>query len=194
MERKQLEDLGITDENTIKAVMKINGEDIETAKTNTKEDSQKIVDKIQEELDEANKKIESFKDINPDDLKKEVADWKEKAENAQKERDQVKQDSVARDLLRKAGVTDDLSLNAILGEFNKKELKFQDGNFVGAKEVIDGLKTLYPKHFEDLGSKNPNDDQGGNLGNQSKKDGFDLGGNPPPAGKKDTRDLLFGSK
>lgn len=190
MERKQLEDLGITDENTIKAVMKINGEDIETAKTNTKEDSQKTINSIQTQLDEANKKIESFKDIDPEKLNTEIAEWKQKAENAQKERNQIEQDSVAKDLLRKAGVTDDLSLNAILNEFNKKGLKFDDGNFIGAKEVIDGLKALYPKHFDSLEPKNPdNNNQGKNP-----QDGFDLGGNPPPSGKKDTRELLFGTK
>lgn len=189
MERKQLEDLGVTDDNTIKAIMKINGEDIETAKTNTKEEGQKTIDSIQNQLDEANKKIESFKDIDPEKLNLEITDWKEKAEKAQKERDQIEQDSIAKDLLRKAGVTDDLSLSAILGEFNKKGLKFNDGNFIGAKEVIDGLKTLYPKHFESL-EPNP----GNEPGVPGKKEGFDLGGNPPPAGKKDTRDLLFGSK
>lgn len=190
MERKQLEDLGITDENTIKAVMKINGEDIETAKTNTKEESQKTVNSIQIQLDEANKKIESFKDINPDDLKKEVADWKQKAENAQKERDTIEQDSAAKDLLRKAGVTDELSLNALLLEFKKKELKYDNGNFIGSKEVIDGLKAQYAKHFESLEPNNPNN----NNPEKNPQEGFDLGGNPPPQGKKDTRELLFGSK
>lgn len=191
MERKQLEDLGITDENTIKAVMKINGEDIETAKTNSKEDAQKTISSVQTQLEEANKKIESFKDIDPEKLNAEIADWKQKAETAQKERDKIERDSVAKDLLRKAGVTDELSLNAILSEFNKKELKYDNGTFIGAKEVIDVFKTQYPKHFE---ISDPNNGQGGNPGSQEKNDGFDLGGNPPPSGKKDTRELLFGSK
>lgn len=191
MERKQLEDLGITDENTIKAVMKINGEDIETAKTNSKEDAQKTISSVQTQLEEANKKIESFKDIDPEKLNAEIADWKQKAETAQKERDKIERDSVAKDLLRKAGVTDELSLNAILSEFNKKELKYDNGTFIGAKEVIDVFKTQYPKHFE---ISDPNNGQGGKPGSQEKNDGFDLGGNPPPSGKKDTRELLFGSK
>lgn len=192
MERKQLEELGVTDDNTIKAIMKINGEDIETAKNNSKEESQKTIASVQKQLDEANNKIESFKDINPDDLKKEVAEWKQKAENAQKERDKIERDSVAKDLLRKSGVTDELSLTAILGEFNKKELKYENGTFIGAKEVIDVFKTQYPKHFE-ISDPN-NNGQAGNQEGQEKKDGFDLGGNPPPAGKKDTRELLYGSK
>lgn len=190
MERKQLEELGIEDENTIKAIMKANGDDIETAKNGAKEEANKKIEIIQTQLDEANKKIESFKDIDPEKLNNEIADWKQKAETAQKERDRIEKDSVAKDLLRQAGVTDELSLNAILGEFNKKELKYDNGSFIGAKEVIEGFKTQYPKHFESL-NPNPNPDgPGDNKGNE----GYNFGGNPPPPGKKDTRELLFGGK
>lgn len=195
MERKFLEGLNIEKEK-IDKIMDENGKDIQKEKDKAKEDidaeKQKYSD-LEKTLDDANAKIASFKDINPEDLKKEVADWKEKAENAQKERNQIEQDSIAKDLLRKAGVTDDLSLGAILGEFNKKGLKFDNGSFIGAKEVIDGLKTLYPKHFESS-EPNPNNNNGGEPENPNPQDGFNLGGTPPPTGKKDTREMLFGSK
>ena len=192
MERKFLEGLNIDKEN-IDKIMDENGKDIQReqdkAKTEIDAEKQKYSD-LEKLLNDANQKIESFKDIDPDKLNKEIADWKEKAENAQKERDKIEQDSTAKDLLRKAGVSDDLSLNAILGEFNKKGLKYDNGTFIGAKEVIDGLKSLYPRHFESL-EPNPNP---GNPDDKKGNEGFGFGGNPPPPGKKDTRELLFGGK
>lgn len=192
MERKFLEDLGIEKEK-IDKIMNKNGEDIrkeqDKAKTDIDAEKQKYSD-LEQVLNDANQKIESFKDIDPEKLNKEIADWKEKAENAQKERDRIEQDSIAKELLRKAGVTDDLSLNAILGEFNKKGLKYDNGTFIGAKEVIEGFKTQYPKHFE-ISEPNPNP---GQQDEQKGNEGFNFGGNPPPPGKKDTRELLFGGK
>lgn len=196
MEKKQLEDLGITDSETLKAVMKINGDDIEAAKKNAekeaKAEAQKTIDSMQTQLDDANKKIDSFKDIDPAKLQQEVADWKTKAEEADKARHELESDSAAKDLLRNAGVTDPLSLSALLLEFKKKELKFENNNFIGASEIIEGFKKQYPKHFtqEDPNNNGGNNNNGGKEG----QDGFNLGGTPPPEGKKDTSELLFGSK
>lgn len=197
MEKKQLEDLGITDNETIKSVMKINGEDIQNARTNAekeaKDEAQKTIDSMKTQLDDANEKIESFKDIDPAKLQQEIADWKTKAEVAEKARQEIESDSAAKDLLRNAGVTDELSLNALLLEFKKKELKFENNGFIGASEIIEGFKKQYPKHFTQENSSNNND--GENNNNGGKQDGFNLGGTPPPAGKKDTAELLnFGSK
>lgn len=196
MEKRQLEDLGITDSETLRAVMKINGDDIEAAKKNAekeaKDEAQKTIDSMQTQLDDANKKIDSFKDIDPTELQKEVADWKTKAEEADKARHELESDSAAKDLLRNAGVTDPLSLSALLLEFKKKELKFENNSFIGASEIIEGFKKQYPKHFT---QKNPdNNNDGDNNNNGGKQDGFNLGGTPPPTGKKDTEELLFGSK
>lgn len=192
MERKFLESLGI-EKGIADQIMAENGNDIENTKKSVNKDLEAEKEKntsLQNSLDEANKKIESFKDIDPAKMAQEIETYKKEAELARQDRDKIEKNSAAKDLLRKAGISDDLSLKAILEEFNKKDLKYDNDNFIGATEVIEGLKTQYPKHFEaevKTPEVNPED---------PKKDAYNLGGNEknPPAEKMTTAELLYGKK
>lgn len=64
----------------INAILDENGKDIESVKGKYAD-----YDAIKKQLDEANRTIDGFKDMDIDAVRKEAADWKQKAEQAEKD-------------------------------------------------------------------------------------------------------------
>lgn len=84
MERKFLEDLGLEKEK-IDKIMTENGNDIEKAKGD-KETVDKELTTTKELLKEANKQIESFKEMDIETIKKSAEDYKQKYEQVEQEK------------------------------------------------------------------------------------------------------------
>lgn len=105
---------------------------------------------LQNQLSEANKTIQSFKDMDIDGIKKSADEWKQKAEaleQAQKERDYS-------DQLDKFVASQNMK-NAIYaahlkGLLKEAELKFdKDGSLIGGADIVQKLKNSCPDAFAD---------------------------------------------
>ncbi|RPJ29453.1 MAG: hypothetical protein EHM33_00980 [Chloroflexi bacterium] len=141
MKREQLKKLELSDEQ-IDKIMAMHGEDVEAQKSKitTAEAEAKTA---REQLEEANKQIESFKGMDIEGVKKTADEWKQKAEQAQKDAD-----------AQVAKIRFDIALEKELKEYKVKDpsdviphlkadmLKLgEDGKFIGLKEQVEPLKT-----------------------------------------------------
>lgn len=89
MKTEELTALGISEENATK-ILAINGKDVEHAKATVGAAKDKEIetftterDGLQSQLDTANATLEKFKDIDPEQIQTELADYKKRAEEAE---------------------------------------------------------------------------------------------------------------
>lgn len=138
MKREDLKTLELSDE-AIDAVMKLHGQDIEAHKTQLTE-AEKQAEALQGQLEEANKAIEGFKDLDVDGIKKAADEWKTKAEKAQEEAQteiqKLKFDHALEGALSGAKAKNPKAVKALL---DMDALKFNDGKIIGLE---DQLKTI----------------------------------------------------
>ena len=84
MKREFLQNFKVGDQSLpkeiIDAILDENGKDIESVKGKYAD-----YDAIKKQLDEANRTIDGFKDMDIDAVRKEAADWKQKAEQAERD-------------------------------------------------------------------------------------------------------------
>jgi hypothetical protein len=142
MKKEELVKLGVAEEVADQIII-LHGKDIEKFKVSV-EASQGSVTTIQKQLDEANATIESFKKMDIEGVKKTAEDWKQKAE-------QIEKDSKAQLALLKF----DTALDSALGTAKAKNIKAvkallkaedlklseKDGSIIGLKEQLEQVKT-----------------------------------------------------
>jgi len=150
MKREDLKKLGLTDEVIEKAgleadlpdkIMALHGKDIEKHKDDLATASA-TADELQKQLNEANKTIDGFKDLKPEELQKAAEDWETKykeleTQNA-KETKQRQFDSALEKGLALFKVKDALEIKPHL-KLDKLVIG-EDGSIVGLKEQLEPLK------------------------------------------------------
>lgn len=145
MTRKELEDLKLTKEQ-VDSVMKINGEDIENAKSGTASEVKNLkteVESLKTQVSDRDKQLETLKTAAGDNeaLTKQIADLQ--AENAsakeahESEMNQLKVDFAVEKALTGAKAKNVKAARALLDLTDAKLDK--DGNVKGLKEQIDKL-------------------------------------------------------
>jgi dsDNA-specific endonuclease/ATPase MutS2 len=158
MKREDLKKLGLTDEVIEKAgleadlpdkIMALHGKDIEKHKEDLAT-ATTAAEGLQKQLDEANKQIESFKELKPEELQKAVEDWKTKAETAEaeakKQIDALKFDHALDGALLGAKAKNPKAVKALL---KIDDLKLtDDGKLLGLDEQVEALKTENDYLFE----------------------------------------------
>lgn len=138
MKRSFLENLGL-EKDVIDQIMKEHGTGIETEKANTKA--------AREQLEEANKKIKEFSDMDIDSIKKTSKEWQEKAESFEKEIEKQKYNYAARDFLGNYKFSSELAKDAVMSKFTENGFKLVDGKFQGAEEFMKELMEKQPGAF-----------------------------------------------
>lgn len=158
MKREDLKKLGLTDEVIEKAgleadvldkIMALHGKDIEKHKEDLAT-ATTAAEGLRKQLDEANKQIESFKELKPEELQKAVEDWKTKAETAEaeakKQIDALKFDHALDGALLGAKAKNPKAVKALL---KIDDLKLtDDGKLLGLDEQVEALKTENDYLFE----------------------------------------------
>lgn len=135
MNREMLKDLGLEEE-AINKIMAENGKDIENAKGDLKAKESEL-QKVQEQLKEANKTIESYKDMNIEDIKKSAEDWEGKAKELETELTQTRNEALLDKNLAAINTYDPDMLKKAL---NQEEIIFKDGEIIGLDKQIESLK------------------------------------------------------
>lgn len=183
MKRSFLEELGL-EKDVIDKIMKENGNDINTTKENEKAKYDKLQEKYnalesennsnKQMLDEANSKIQSFKEIDVEKIKAEADDWKSKYETsqaeskkAQEEFEQKMKDRDYSDAVNKffgdyKFIDDDVK-ETVIGKFKAKEFKLDGDRFLGGedfmKEYMEQHKSLFVQEEEKKDEEQKNQDQ-----------------------------------
>ncbi len=105
---------------------------------------------LKTQLDEANKTIQGFKDMDIESIQKSADEWKQKAEAlelAQKERDYS--DKLDK-FVSEQGMKNDIYAAHLKGLLKTAELKFdKDGSLIGGADIVQKLKTSCPDAFAD---------------------------------------------
>ena len=142
MNKQDLMKLGIEDENVAQQIIVLHGKDIERIKTDLETKAEEI-EKLNAQLAEAGKTIESFKEMDIDGIKAAAEEWKTKAEQAQAEAEQkvqaIKFEHALKDALAAAKAKNPKAVKALL-EMDK--IKFsEDGNSLeGLDEQLETIK------------------------------------------------------
>ena len=156
MKREFLEGLGLEKE-AIDKIMAENGKDIEAEKTKTTAMTSER-DTLQKSLEDANKTIKGYKDMDIDAIKKSATDWEEKAKKAEKALEETRVESALDKALAEVSTIDVDLLKKVL---DREAILFKDGKFTGLNEQIEGLKQDKPYLFK-AEEKPPEGEQNGN--------------------------------
>ena len=140
MKTEFLKGLGLEHE-VIDKIMAENGRDIEQYKNQvnalTTEKNQ-----LTTQITEANKTIQSFKDIDVDKLKASVTEWEDKynkaVQDSANEIKQIKFNTSLNEVLRTAKAKNNKAVRALLDE--SKITLNDDGTFLGLKEQLDSIQ------------------------------------------------------
>lgn len=143
MKREFLEKLGL-EKDTIDKIMAENGKDIEVEKAKTTAMTAER-DTLQGNLDEANKTIESYKDMDIEAIKKSAADWEAKYKQTNADLEATRQDAALDKALAGSKTVDaDLLKKAL----DHDAIKYKDGKFIGLDEQIKTLQKEKPYLFQ----------------------------------------------
>lgn len=148
MKREELKTLELTDEQ-IGEIMKMHGKDIESQKQQAQTALTKA-EQLEQQLQEAAKTIDGFKELDVDGVKKAAEDWRVKAEQAQEEAESrvktLQFDYALNEALRTAKAKNPKAVRALL---NTEELELaKDGSLVGLDKQLEGIKTENDYLFE----------------------------------------------
>lgn len=112
---------------------------------------EKDVKTLQDKLDEANKEIQKFKEMDIDSIKKAADDWKKKYEDdtaaLKEEMNKREVASAAKDFLGKYKFTSESAKRAATSDFINQKLQFQDGTFLGGEDFMKQMKEKDPGAF-----------------------------------------------
>lgn len=149
MKREFLKNLGLTDEQ-VNQIMTENGNDIEKyrkeveSKTKELETLNTKYESAQNSLNDANKQIKSYKDMDIEGIKNSAAEWekKYKDETAElnKKLTQQERDFATNSYFAGMNFTSESAKRGIISQFKEQNFELKDGKFIGADEYINGLK------------------------------------------------------
>ena len=144
MKREFLEGLGLDNEK-VEAIMKEHGSTISKINldlTNSKNE----VETLKTQINDANKEIQSYKDMDIDSIKKSASDWETKynelVENQKAEREKSIRNERVNTFFADTKFSSEMAKNGVIAEFNKKDFKYDEEtkSFQGATEWLNSLK------------------------------------------------------
>lgn len=107
---------------------------------------------LKQQLDNANKQIDDFKEMDIDSIKKTAADYKEKFEQVQKEADikikEMQYDSDLTEYMKTLKINDDVHAENLRKMIKEKNLPFENGKLIGGDDVVNMYKEKYPSVFK----------------------------------------------
>lgn len=163
MQRKFLEELGL-DKEVIDKVMQEHGKTVEKHKKDLEAANEKSknleteLETTNKTLGEATSQIEQFKSMDIEGIKKSAEEWKGKYDNFQKEAEAQKvefakqmeakeYEHAAKEFVGGHKFSSEFTKSAFMKEFLAKELKLENGKFLGADDYINGFKESNPGVF-----------------------------------------------
>lgn len=101
-------------------------------------------DGFKEKYETAEATLKKFEGIDPDNIKKEIDDWKTKAEDMEKDfKEKMKQrdfEDALNEEIGKYKFTSNSAKKAVISEIKSKNLTFEDGKILGLSDAIEQIK------------------------------------------------------
>ena len=104
-------------------------------------------DALKTQIEDANKEIQSYKDMDIDSIKKSAEDWETKYNDLVKAQDEAKKESVRTErtnaFFNDVKFASESAKAGVIAEFNRKDFKYDEesNKFLGASEWLEDLKT-----------------------------------------------------
>lgn len=119
---------------------------------------------LNEQLSDANKEIESYKDMDIDGIKQAAANWETKynqdTQALNKKLETERKEHAAERYLSGQKIRSTLARRAIMQDFLAADLPYKDGAFVGADDYMKKVRENYPDDFETDGDGGDGGDDG----------------------------------
>ena len=167
MKTEDLKNQGLTDEQ-ISFVMAENGKDIEKFKTEN-ETNKTELKSVKEQLKSANETIESYKNMNIEDIKKSADDYKAKFEQSENERkseiEKLKLSHAIDNALTKAGAK---NLNAVKATLDLSNVKLDGDKLLGFDDLLKNSKEQDGYLYDDV-QQSQGTGSTGNFGKQNRQ-------------------------
>lgn len=103
-------------------------------------------DTLKTQLDDANKEIQSYKDMDIDSIKKSATDWEDKYNKLIQEQKDAEEKSIrderVKEFFKDTKFSSEMAKKGIIAEFDKKDFKYDEEtkSFQGATEWLNNLK------------------------------------------------------
>lgn len=140
IDKKFLEGLGITDEETVNKIVTEYGNDIKTEKD--------AAAAVQAQLQEANTQIESFKSMDVEAIKKSAEDWEAKYKQSEADRAAFEHKTKVGGLVKGLKLKDSIYEDYLTNSLIEKQLKFEGDKLIGGDDVINAFKEAHPDAFQ----------------------------------------------
>ena len=140
IDQKFLEGIGITDESIVKSITETYSADIKA--------EQEAVTTIKTQLDEANKTIKSYKDMDVDSIKKSADDWQQKYEKLEAQQKEKEYSDKLDKFIKEQGMKNSVYAEYLKDKITAQNLQFDDkGVLTGGDDVVKALRESCPDAF-----------------------------------------------
>lgn len=147
MKREDLEKLGLSEEQ-INGVMKLKSNAMNEIDTLNNKITQLNTDKknLQNQLNDANKEIQSYKDMDIDSIKQSASNWETKYNDLVKEQKEAQEKSIREErtnaFFNEVKFASDSAKAGVIAKFNEKDFKYDEETktFLGANDWLKDLK------------------------------------------------------
>ena len=139
IDQKFLENIGVTDESTVQKIT-------ETYTADIKEE-QDAATATKTQLDEANKTIQSYKDMDIDGIKASVEEYKQKLTQAEAERAAFEYRTKMNQYVKKLGLKNDVYEKHVTDLLTEKNLQFDGDTLIGGDDIVNAFRTSHEDAF-----------------------------------------------
>ncbi|MDE6005710.1 MAG: phage scaffolding protein [Oscillospiraceae bacterium] len=102
---------------------------------------------LQNQLNDANKTIQSFKDMDIESIKKSAEDWKQKAEQAENDRKAFEHRTKLQQYVKGLHLKDDIYEQHVLNLLIEKNLQFENDKLIGGDDVVQAFRESHADAF-----------------------------------------------
>lgn len=121
-----------------------NSQPEQTAKTYSEEE----YNALKTQLDEANKTISGYKDMDIEGIKASVDEWKKKAEQAEADRAAFEHRTKLSDYVKSLKLKDDIYEEHVTKLLKEKGLKFDGDKLIGGDDIVNAFRESHPDAFQ----------------------------------------------
>lgn len=151
MKKEELQALGLTDEQ-ISKVFELNGKDIKAEQRKTEKAEQER-DQYKERAESAEETLKGFDGVDVEGLNKQITEWKNKAEQAEKDYQQKIYDRDFADALKteldEIKFSSEAAKKAVTADIKEAGLKLKDGKILGLGDLIKQIRESDASAFEE---------------------------------------------
>lgn len=110
---------------------------------------------VNDQLNDANKSIQSYKDMDIDSIKQSAADWEKKYKEAEQQRAAQEYSTKLDKFVAQQGCKNAVYADYLKRQLESKQLKFDGETLLGGEDVVKALKESCPDAFSTEDEKSP---------------------------------------